>query len=106
MSAQQRFRYRRRDVNNVVMELLITAYACKTSTARTVVGVIPYLPYSKQCRGRRSSGVVADLTTFGVAALNFTSRTVETETMSTRTDFATPGLTIHVPVFDLWLESP
>ena len=25
------------------------AYACKTSSARSIVGVIPYLPYSKQC---------------------------------------------------------
>ncbi len=34
----------------MVMETLITAYACKTSTARNVIGVIPYLPYSKQCQ--------------------------------------------------------
>jgi phosphoribosylpyrophosphate synthetase len=40
----------RRDVNNVVMETLIMAYACKTSTAKSVTGVIPYFPYSKQCR--------------------------------------------------------
>ena len=26
------------------------AYACKTSSARSIVGVIPYLPYSKQCK--------------------------------------------------------
>ena len=26
------------------------AYACKTSTARKIVGVIPYLPYSRQCK--------------------------------------------------------
>ena len=25
------------------------AYACKTSSARSIVGVLPYLPYSKQC---------------------------------------------------------
>ena len=25
------------------------AYACKTSTARKIVGVIPYIPYSRQC---------------------------------------------------------
>ena len=39
-----------RDCNNTVMEMLIMAYACKTSTARRVVGVIPYLPYSQQCK--------------------------------------------------------
>lgn len=38
-----------RDVNNNIMELLIMAYACKTSSAKSIVGVIPYLPYSKQC---------------------------------------------------------
>lgn len=32
------------------MELLIMAYACKTSSAKSIVGVIPYLPYSKQCK--------------------------------------------------------
>lgn len=25
------------------------AYACKTSSAKSIVAVIPYLPYSKQC---------------------------------------------------------
>ena len=39
-----------RDINNSVMEMLIMAYACKTSTARRIVGVIPYLPYSRQCK--------------------------------------------------------
>lgn len=37
------------DVNNDIMELLIMAYTCKTSSAKSIVGVIPYLPYSKQC---------------------------------------------------------
>jgi len=32
------------------METLITIYACKTSTAKNIIGVIPYLPYSKQCK--------------------------------------------------------
>ncbi len=32
------------------MDMLIMAYACKTSTARKIVGVIPYLPYSRQCK--------------------------------------------------------
>ena len=39
-----------RDCNNSIMEMLIMAYACKTSTARRVVGVIPYLSYSQQCK--------------------------------------------------------
>lgn len=36
--------------NNSIMEMLIMAYACKTSSAKKIVGVIPYLPYSKQCK--------------------------------------------------------
>lgn len=36
--------------NNSIMEMLIMSYACKTSSAKKVVGVIPYLPYSKQCK--------------------------------------------------------
>lgn len=43
------FMFLNRDVNNNIMELLIMAYACKTSSAKSIVGVIPYLPYSKQC---------------------------------------------------------
>lgn len=33
-----------RDVNNNIMELLIMAYTCKTSAAKNIIGVIPYLP--------------------------------------------------------------
>ena len=32
------------------MELLIMCYACKTSCSRNIIGVIPYLPYSKQSK--------------------------------------------------------
>jgi len=32
------------------MEMLVMAYACKTSTARRIIGVIPYVPYSRQCK--------------------------------------------------------
>ncbi|KAL5282845.1 PRPSAP1 family protein [Megaselia abdita] len=50
-----------KDVNNNIMELLIMAYACKTSSARSVVGVIPYLPYSKQCKMRKRGCIVSKL---------------------------------------------
>merc|ERR1719195_1750167 len=46
-----------KDCNNTVMEMLIMAYACKTSTARRVVGVIPYLPYSQQSKMRRRGNI-------------------------------------------------
>lgn len=50
-----------KDVNNNIMELLIMAYACKTSSARSIVGVIPYLPYSKQCKMRKRGCIVSKL---------------------------------------------
>lgn len=50
-----------RDVNNNIMELLIMAYACKTSSAKSIVGVIPYLPYSKQCKMRKRGSIVTKL---------------------------------------------
>lgn len=50
-----------RDVNNNIMELLMMAYACKTASARSVVGVIPYLPYSKQCKMRKRGCIVSKL---------------------------------------------
>lgn len=50
-----------KDVNNNIMELLIMAYACKTSCARKIVGVIPYLPYSKQSKMRKRGCIVSKL---------------------------------------------
>ena len=43
------------------MELLIMAYACKTSSALNIVGVIPYLPYSKQSKMRKRGCIVSKL---------------------------------------------
>lgn len=37
------------------------AYACKTSSAKSIVGVIPYLPYSKQCKMRKRGCIVTKL---------------------------------------------
>lgn len=45
------------DVNNNIMELMILVYACKTSMAKTITVVMPYLPYSKQCRMLRRSAI-------------------------------------------------
>ena len=41
--------------------MLIMAYACKTSSARKIVGVIPYLPYCKQCKMRKRGSIVSKL---------------------------------------------
>ena len=37
------------------------AYACKTSSARKIVGVIPYLPYCKQSKMRKRGCIVSKL---------------------------------------------
>ncbi|KAK3090493.1 hypothetical protein FSP39_012283 [Pinctada imbricata] len=50
-----------KDVNNDLMELLIISYACKTSCARNIIGVVPYIPYSKQCKMRKRGSVVCKL---------------------------------------------
>lgn len=50
-----------KDINNSIMELLIMTYACKTSSARNIVGVIPYLPYSKQSKMRKRGCIVSKL---------------------------------------------
>ncbi|XP_064622015.1 phosphoribosyl pyrophosphate synthase-associated protein 2-like [Lineus longissimus] len=50
-----------KDVNNDVMELLVLAYACKTSSARRIIGVLPYLPYCKQSKMRKRGCIVSKL---------------------------------------------
>ncbi|XP_034153864.1 phosphoribosyl pyrophosphate synthase-associated protein 1 isoform X3 [Pangasianodon hypophthalmus] len=51
----------RRDVNTAIMELLVMAYALKTSCAKNIIGVIPYFPYSKQCKMRKRGSIVCKL---------------------------------------------
>lgn len=43
------------------MELLVMAYALKTSCAKNIIGVIPYFPYSKQCKMRKRGSIVSKL---------------------------------------------
>ena len=50
-----------RDVNTTIMEMLITVYACRTSCARSITGVLPYFPYSKQCKMRKRGSIVTKL---------------------------------------------
>jgi len=54
-----------RNVNDVIMELLIMAYACKTSNCKNIVGILPCLPYSQQTkmkrRGNISLKLIADM---------------------------------------------
>ena len=50
-----------KDCNNTIMELLIMAYACRTSTAHRIIGVIPYMPYSQQCQMRSRGCMVGKL---------------------------------------------
>ncbi|KAI8793925.1 phosphoribosyl pyrophosphate synthase-associated protein 1-like isoform X4 [Biomphalaria glabrata] len=50
-----------KDTNNDIMELMIIAYACRTSAANSIIGVIPYLPYSKQSKMRKRGCIVGKL---------------------------------------------
>ncbi|XP_064818406.1 phosphoribosyl pyrophosphate synthase-associated protein 2-like isoform X1 [Oncorhynchus masou masou] len=49
------------DVNRCLMELCVMAYGCVTACARSVCGVLPYLPYSKQCKMRKRGSIVCKL---------------------------------------------
>ena len=61
LNSLEKLFHQSRDVNNDVMELLIIAYACKTSSARNIVGVLPYLPYCKQSKMRKRGSIVSRL---------------------------------------------
>lgn len=61
-----------KDVNNFIMEALILAYACKTSSAKNIVGVMPYLPYGKQSKMRKRGCIVAKLLAKLIAKAGFT----------------------------------
>ncbi|XP_034043981.1 phosphoribosyl pyrophosphate synthase-associated protein 1-like isoform X2 [Thalassophryne amazonica] len=50
-----------RDVNTAIMELLVMAYALKMSCANNIIGVIPYFPYSRQCKMRKRGSIVCKL---------------------------------------------
>nr|XP_020482385.1 phosphoribosyl pyrophosphate synthase-associated protein 2-like [Labrus bergylta] len=50
-----------KDVNTTIMEMLILVYACRTSCARSITGVLPYFPYSKQCKMRKRGSIVTKL---------------------------------------------
>jgi len=49
------------DPNDCVMELLMMCYALKTSCCKRVIGVIPYLPYSKQSKMRNRGAIPAKM---------------------------------------------
>jgi len=61
-----------KDVNNDIMEMLIMAYACKTSSARKIIGVIPYLPYCKQSKMRKRGSIVSKLLATMMSKAGFT----------------------------------
>ncbi|XP_077354900.1 phosphoribosyl pyrophosphate synthase-associated protein 2 isoform X2 [Festucalex cinctus] len=50
-----------KDVNTTIMEMLILVYACRTSCAKSITGVLPYFPYSKQCKMRKRGSIVSKL---------------------------------------------
>lgn len=44
-------------VNDSLMELLIMAYACRTSNCKSIIGVLPCLPYSQQTKMKRRGNI-------------------------------------------------
>lgn len=49
------------NINDSLMEMMIMAYACRSASAHNVIGVLPYMPYSKQCKMRKRGSIVAKL---------------------------------------------
>lgn len=45
-------------INDHFMELLIMVSACKTASARRITAVLPYLPYNKQSKKKKSRGAI------------------------------------------------
>jgi ribose-phosphate pyrophosphokinase len=45
------------NVNDIIMELLIMAYACRTSNCKNIIGVLPCLPYSQQTKMKRRGNI-------------------------------------------------
>ena len=60
-----------KDVNDSLMELLIMSYACKTSSCRKVIGVVPYIPYSKQTKMKRRGNISLKLVAQMLAKAGF-----------------------------------
>uniref|UniRef100_A0AAZ3SAF8 Ribose-phosphate pyrophosphokinase N-terminal domain-containing protein n=1 Tax=Oncorhynchus tshawytscha TaxID=74940 RepID=A0AAZ3SAF8_ONCTS len=68
-----------RDVNRCLMELCVMAYGCVTACARSVCGVLPYLPYSKQCKMRKRGSIVCKLIASLMCRAGETTRYVSIE---------------------------
>ncbi|OAF71645.1 PRPP synthase-associated protein 2 [Intoshia linei] len=49
------------NVNNDLMNLLLVAYACRTSSAQEIIAVLPHLPYSRQSKMRKRGSIVVKL---------------------------------------------
>jgi len=45
------------NVNDIIIELLIMAYACRTSNCKNIIGVLPCLPYSQQTKMKRRGNI-------------------------------------------------
>ncbi|KAJ3363164.1 hypothetical protein GGF32_004735 [Allomyces javanicus] len=46
------------EINDHLMELLIMINTCRASSAGRITAILPYLPYSKQCKKKKSRGAV------------------------------------------------
>uniref|UniRef100_A0A8C7SUS0 Ribose-phosphate pyrophosphokinase N-terminal domain-containing protein n=1 Tax=Oncorhynchus mykiss TaxID=8022 RepID=A0A8C7SUS0_ONCMY len=88
-----------RDVNTAIMELLVMAYALKTSCAKNIIGVIPYFPYSKQCKMRKRGSIVCKLLASMLAKAG-NSLLLFLQSLFSSSLFLLPGLT-HIITMDL-----
>ena len=62
----------RTNVNDAIMELLLMGYTCKTSAAKNIVGIIPYLPYGKQTKQRKRGAIPSKLLAKLICRAGFT----------------------------------
>lgn len=49
------------NVNDSIVEMLLMGYTCKTSAAKNIVGILPYLPYGKQTKQRKRGAIPSRL---------------------------------------------
>lgn len=60
------------NVNDSIVEMLLMAYTCKTSAAKNIVGILPYLPYGKQTKQRKRGAIPSKLLAKLISEAGFT----------------------------------
>src|SRR5699024_817545 len=60
------------NVNDALMEMLLMGYTCKTSAAKNIVGILPYMPYGKQSKPRKRGAIPSRLIAKLIGKAGFT----------------------------------